>query len=154
MRRLMQAAALLTLLGAAPSLAQDISVSGQVERPSTLSVDALRALPAVTLDVAHLTSRGMQRATYTGAQLWAVVGAAGLVEPTGRERLQRVVMAQGRDGYAVALAIGELHPDFAGKQVLVAYAQDGQALPALRLIVPGDLHAGRNVRDLVSIEVR
>ena len=48
----------------------------------------------------------------------------------------------------------ELDPNFEGKQVLVAYAQDGKPLPALRLVIPADAHAGRNVRDVVAIEVR
>jgi len=37
---------------------------------------------------------------------------------------------------------------------LVAYAQDGKPLPGPRLVLPGDARAGRNVRDLVAIEVR
>ena len=140
---------------AAPPAPIALAVSGQVEHPRTLTLADLQALPPVTLEAAHTTSRGVQRASYTGPLLWALVGAAAPVsEPGGRDRLQRTLLARGRDGYAVALSVGELHPNFGRQQVLVAYAQDGQALPALRLIVPGDDHAGRNVRDLVAIEVR
>ena len=68
--------------------------------------------------------------------------------------LQHTLLARGRDGYAVALAIGEIDPRMEGKSVLVAVARDGQPLPALRLVVPGDAHAGRSVRDLVGIEIK
>lgn len=130
-------------------------MSGQVEHPRTLTLADLQALPPITLEVAHTTSRGVQRGTYTGPLLWALISAAVPVdEPGGRNRLQHTLLARGRDGYAVALSIGELHPDLGRQQVLVAYAQDGQAMPALRLVVPGDSHASRNVRDLVAIEVR
>ncbi len=97
----------------------------------------------------------MQKNNFTGALLWAVVNAAAPADESGpRSHLQHTLLARGRDGYAVALAIGELDPEFEGKQVLVAYAQDGKKLPALRLVVPVDAKAGRSVRDLVSIEIR
>ena len=64
------------------------------------------------------------------------------------------MLARGQDGYAVALAIGELDPNFEGKQVLIAYAQDDKPLPGLRLVVPADIRGGRGVHDLAAIEVR
>ena len=57
---------------------------------------------------------------------------------------------------AVALALGEIDPHYAGKVVILAY-QGGQppsSAGSLRLIVPGDAHGGRNVRDVVRIEVK
>jgi hypothetical protein len=59
-------------------------------------------------------------------------------------------------GYAVALAIGELDPHYEGKSVILAYAGgDPPATAAqLRLVVPGDVHGGRSVRDVAAIEVR
>ena len=162
LRRGVAVAGLVALLASAgPSAAQpgpallELAVSGQVEHKRTLTLADLQALPPVTLEVAHTTSRGVQRGTYTGPLLWALVSAAAPVnEPGGRDRLQRTLLAWGRDGYAVALSIGELHPDLGRQQVLVAHTQDGQPMPALRLVVPGDSHASRNVRDLVAIEVR
>jgi hypothetical protein len=38
--------------------------------------------------------------------------------------------------------------------VIVAYAEDGKPLDGLRLIVPGDKHGGRAVKDVVHIEVK
>ena len=62
----------------------------------------------------------------------------------------------GRDGYSVALSLGELDPDFEGKAVILAYSKDGNRLSAqdgIRLIVPNDRHGGRAVRDVVAIAV-
>jgi hypothetical protein len=65
------------------------------------------------------------------------------------------VAITGRDGYAVALAVGELDPHYEGKSVILAYAggEPPASIAARRLVVPGDKHGGRSVRDVTSIEV-
>lgn len=161
------AAVLLALLGPlAPCRAQavqaiiaaapiELAIAGRVGQPRTLSLADLQALPPVTVEVTYATARGPQSATYTGALLWPLLTAAAPVDEPGRNtHLRHTLLAHGRDGYAVALAFGELDPHMAGKQVIIAYAQDGKPLPLLRLVVPDDSHAGRAVRDLVFIEVR
>jgi len=163
------AAVLLALLGPpAPCRAQaaqnapaatpaslELAISGRVGQPRTLALADLRALPPVSVEVTHASGSGPQAATYTGALLWPLLAATAPVDEPGRStHLRHMLLAQGRDGYAVALAFGELDPHMEGKQVIVAYAQDGKPLPSLRLVVPGDSHAGRSVRDLVAIEVR
>lgn len=151
------------LLAAAPlpATAQDsppsagLTVQGRVEHARTLTLADLQAMPSVTLDVEYTTSKSPRKDSFTGTLLWTLVTSAGPVdEPGGRSGLQHTLLARGKDGYAVALAIGELDPHFEGKQVLIAYAQDGKPLPGLRLVVPADAHAGRGVHDLVAIEVR
>jgi hypothetical protein len=54
------------------------------------------------------------------------------------------------------LAIGELDPHYEGKSVILAYAGGDPPASAaqLRLVVPGDVHGGRSVRDVAAIEVR
>ncbi len=82
---------------------------------------------------------------------------AGLVDDPGKNAsLKHTLLITGRDGYAVALAIGELDPHYEGKSVILAYAGgDPPASTAqLRLVVPGDVHGGRSVRDVAAIEVR
>lgn len=153
--------ALLAALAAGPGAAQaqpapTLALAGHVEHPATLGLDALRALPAVTIEITRPVQGQAPRTTsYTGALLWSLVSAARPVHEAGpHSHLRHTILAQGRDGYAVSVAIGEIDPEFEGKQVLVAVAQDGKPLPDLRLVVPGDVRAGRSVRDLVSIEVR
>lgn len=164
MRCRLAAAVLATLLAAAPASAVaqtstpapvGLAVQGRVEHPRTLTLAELQAQPPVTLDVEYSTANGVRKASFTGALLWTLITAAGPVdEPGGRNGLRHTLLARGQDGYAVVLAIGELDPHFEGKQVLVAYAQDGKPLPGLRLVIPADAHAGRSVHDLVAIEVR
>ncbi len=126
-----------------------------MEHPRTLALADLQALPPVTLEVEYASSKGSQKETFTGALLWPLITAAGPVdEPGGRSALRHTLLARGQDGYAVALAIGELDPHFEGKQVVVAYARNDKPLPGLRLVIPADAHAGRGVHDLVAIEVR
>ena len=132
-----------------------LAIQGRVEHSRTLALADLQALPPVTVEVEHAHERDAQRHTFTGALLWPLLTAAGPVdEPGKRTFLQHTVLARGQDGYAVALAVGELDPNFEGKQVLIAYAQDGKPLPGLRLVVPADTRGGRSVHDLVAIEVR
>lgn len=139
---------------AAPAPAE-LALTGRVEHPRTLTLADLQALPPTSVEVAHASNQGEQRASYTGALLWTLLGAAVPVDRDGpRTRLEHTLLARGRDGYAVALAMGELDPRMAGKEVVVAYARDGKPTPALQLVVPGGSHAGRSVRDLVAIEVR
>jgi len=136
--------------------APGLAISGRVERPRTLTLAELQAMPAATVQVDSTTSTGVQQVKYTGPLLWTLVQAAQPVDDPsgGNTALQHTMLARGQDGYAVALSIGEIDPRMEGKQVLVAVAGDDQPVPYLRLVVPGDVHAARSVRDLVFIEVR
>ena len=58
------------------------------------------------------------------------------------------------DGYAVALSLGEIDPDYGHAAPVIATDCGGKALDAPRLVVPGDAHAGRAVRGVVTIEVK
>ena len=64
-----------------------------------------------------------------------------------------VGLCTARDGYVVVTSTGEIAPDFGGKAALVAYARDDQPLAELRLVMPGDKHGGRNVRDIAPIAI-
>jgi len=135
---------------AAKSLA--VKLDGKIKAPVSLTLAQLKALPAVTVEV-NYAEQGKSR--WTGASLMAILDKAGTVEAKGGGAyLQHLILARGNDGYAVGIAIGEIDPKFEGKQVIVAYERDGMALDSLHLIVPGDSHAGRGVRDLSEITVQ
>ncbi len=72
--------------------------------------------------------------------------------------LRKSILVAGTDGYTVAIAWGEIDPQFANKQVLLAYEEDGKSLPQAdgfaHLIVPGDVFAGRYVSNVSSVVVR
>lgn len=169
--RMSRAAALLlaVLALAGPAAAQDaaaprpadsgpapaaIVLSGGIKDPRTLALADLQARPAVTVEVTAAAAQGPRKITYTGALLWPLLQAAAVDAPGHATQHQHVLMARGSDGYAVAVAFGEMDPHLEGKQVLIAYAMDGKPLPAPRLVVPGDSHGARAVHDLAAIEVR
>lgn len=151
---------LLLALSASPAPAQTapggLSIEGGVAHPRTLSLADLQALPATTVETDFEGKDGPRRAVFTGAALLPLLDEAGMTDEPGEHNthLRHVVLAHGRDGYAVAIALGELDPRMEGKTAIVAYAQDGKPQTQLRLVIPGDHHAGRAVRDLVSVEVR
>jgi len=155
---------LLASLAALPALAQEpagkpspsLSIGGRIEHPRKVTLTELQAMPAATVELDSTTSKGVEHVKYTGPLLWTLMQAAQPVDDPsgGNTALQHTLLARGQDGYAVALSIGEIDPRMEGKQVLVAVARDGQPVPYLRLVVPGDVHAARSVRDLASIEVR
>ncbi len=131
-----------------------LTLKGHLAHPRSIALADLQAMPATTVEVSHAGHNGAQTNRYTGVLLWTLLKAAEPVDENGpRTHLQHTVRASGQDGYAVVLAIGEIEPDFEGKQVLVAYAEDGRAMATLKLIVPADAKAGRSVRDLISIDV-
>ena len=153
-----RAALLGALLGLATSAGwaqvpvAQVAVTGRVAQPATYSVEALAAMPGFEVQGAV---HGTQLSTFVGAMLWPLIAASGPLDgPERGSHLQHVIFARGADGYVVALAMGEIDPEFEGKPVIVAYKQDGALLPAPHLVVPGDRRAGRNVPELVAIEVR
>jgi DMSO/TMAO reductase YedYZ molybdopterin-dependent catalytic subunit len=146
-----------------PALAQEappavpstsVKLDGAVKTAATYSIADLAALPSagVTLTIqGHDAASG----TWKGVPLMALIDKAGTVEEKGHGAyLQHVIIARGADGYGVAIAIGEIDAKFEGKQVIVAYQKDGATLPSLRLVIPGDAHAGRDVRDLTELTLR
>jgi ABC-type molybdate transport system substrate-binding protein len=111
--------------------------------------------------LAHITQRfpsgrGEQQDEWTGPLLWDVLSLSGVVRNAGpRELAHLAVRVTGADGYSALVALGEIAPHFAGRQIQLADQENGAPLPnrALRLVVPGDVAGGRWVRDVVRIDV-
>jgi hypothetical protein len=138
---------------AAPDAVQGVTIGGHAEHALQLSLDDLKALPQSAIDVTFTTGHGLETGHFTGALLWDVIQKAGIVDAAGsktKHHLQHTLLVTGRDGYAVAVSLGEIDPEFAGKSVLLT---DDSAAEGVRLVVPGDKAGGRNVRDVVRIEI-
>ena len=135
---------------------QSVVIATFVEQTRTVDPAMVERLPAIEEKISFLTGRGPEQANYTGALLWSVLELAEMLGGDRRARLRRTIMVTGRDGYIAVLALAEIDPEFEGKQVLLAYRRDGQPIEGrtLRLVVPGDRHGGRSVRDVVRIELR
>ena len=136
-----------------------LAIGGQVERPRTLTLEEIRALPAKTLRVTlecagngrgqtsprypsmPWLEEGVSTAEWTGTPLAALMEAAG-VRPDARELVfrgtDRGIDRGTEHDYARSLTVAEaMRPD-----VLVVYAMNGQPLlpqhgAPLRLVVPG-----------------
>jgi DMSO/TMAO reductase YedYZ molybdopterin-dependent catalytic subunit len=149
------AAGLLALVPVTATAADTtLSVEGHVLHPLKLSAADLKTFPATELDVTFETSHGSEHGRFTGALLWAVLEQAQLADTAGKHPdLHHTLLATATDGYAIAFSFGEIDPDFGNRPIIVAYARDGKPLDGLRLVVPGDKHGARDVRDVVKIEV-
>jgi len=138
-------------------IARTFSISGAVESPLNLLESDLRRLPPTEVTVSFETNHGQEQGTFRGVLLWSLLSKATIVDGAEKSsHLSHTITIVGRDGYQVALSIGEIEPKFEGKSVILAYDRDGvpaSAADGLRLVVPGDRHGGRDVRDVVQIVV-
>jgi DMSO/TMAO reductase YedYZ molybdopterin-dependent catalytic subunit len=150
------AALVAALLLVAPAAAQPpgFSLDGKVRQPRQFTVADLKNLPAEHADVAFQTERGTTKSSYTGVLLWSLVEAAGGIDDDAKgAALRHAIRITAKDGYVVVTSTGEIAPDFGAKPALVAYERDGKPLDDIRIVMPGDKHGGRNIRDVVSIKV-
>jgi hypothetical protein len=140
----------------APAWAGDVNITGAVINPLHLSPGTLRALPATTVTIAKSADSDMPPGTFKGVLLTKLLSQAVLKDKQGKHAfLQHTMIVTGRDGYAVALAIGEIEPGMEGKAVILAYDVDGRPFrDGIHLVVPGDKQGARQVRDVVKIEVQ
>jgi len=136
---------------------QPAVLQGAVKQHLVLDDALLKSLPAVTIDVTFETGQGKKSGRYTGVLLWTLLEKAEPIDEPGKNtNLRHTLLITGRDGYAVALAVGEIDPHYEGKQIIIAYAggESSASTSSLRLVVPGDFHGGRSVRDVAKIELR
>jgi DMSO/TMAO reductase YedYZ molybdopterin-dependent catalytic subunit len=68
-----------------------------------------------------------------------------------------VVLAEAADGYKVAYSLAELDEQFGGRRVIVALSQNDAPLPdaegPLRVVVPGETHHARWIRQLTVLRL-
>lgn len=148
----MRCALLLAMLWSAGASAQTVQVTGMVQHAGPV---ALVSLKQVDVSGSFHTMSGKQTHRWTGPLLLDVLNAASIADAPGKKtHMRHVILASGSDGYAVAVAIGEIDPRGEGKQVILALREDGKPLGAPRLVVPNDASFTRGVHDLAGIEVK
>ena len=143
-------------LVAGPALAQspELVLQGKVRQPQRLTFEDLKKMPAEHADVSYQTDRGPVIASFTGVLLWSLIGTAGGIDDSAKNpELRHAICITAKDGYVVVTSSGEIAPDFGARGVIVAYERDGKPLDEFRIVMPGDKHGGRNVRDVVSINI-
>ena len=148
------AAAAILLAGAAAAQSPTLSLAGHLKQPQQLTLDDLKKLPAQHAEVTFQTDRGPVAASFTGVLLWSLIEAAGGIDDAERNAAVRhAIRVTAKDSYVMVTSTGEIAPDFGGKQALIAYERDGKPLDHFRLVMPGDKHGARNVRDIVTVAV-
>ncbi|CAG4893772.1 molybdopterin-dependent oxidoreductase [Paraburkholderia saeva] len=141
-----------------------ISLTGDVLRPMSFSVDDLRTYTSVFADPFDLrcftTNRFIRTIDrYRGVLLKELIKLAGLRCDSPGDFKRMVMIASAHDGYAVTFSWHELFNTPVGEQVLVAYECGGQSLDAEQgapvLYSGADiLPAPRHVKRLARIETR
>jgi hypothetical protein len=126
-------------------------------RDKKVSLDAseLGKLPVTEVDASdHQTKH-----RYSGVLVRDILGLVGA--PFGDalrgKALGLVVRITANDNYTVVFALAEFDPGFSDRSIILAEQQDGQPLPdnaaPFRVVVPGDSHPARWIRQVKSIEV-
>lgn len=152
------------ITGDAPrgTFSEDFILGGLVQNSGSYNLEALKAFPDAKTKTVHVTYQAGPNTvshTVTGVSLWALLSSAGIItDPNAKNDLiGKYVVATGSDGYKAVVALGEILPWLrTGKPYLVAYKADGHLLQDngfARLVVPGDIHGGRYVSNLIGIEV-
>ena len=137
--------------------AAQITLTGDVEKPLTLSLDDLRRLPRETVSVKN--EHAGKDEVYEGTSLAGLLKQAGVAQGARLrgKAMATCVVAEGSDGYRVVFSLAELDSDFEDSGVIVADTVDGKPLDEklgpLRLVAPHDKRPARWVRMLRSIQV-
>ena len=148
------ALALFLMVGFAAAQSPALVLDGKVKQPQRWTLDDLKKMPAEHATVSYQTDRGVVSASFTGVLLWSLIGAAGGIDDSGKNaELRHAIRITAKDEYVVVTSTGELAPDFGDKAAIVAYERDGKPLDGFRIVMPGDKHGGRNVRDVISIRI-
>ena len=125
------------------------------DKKVSLDASELAKLPETEVDASdHQTKH-----RYSGVLVRDILGLVGA--PFGDalrgKALSLVVRITANDNYTVVFALAEFDPGFTDRSIILADHQDGQPLPdnaaPFRVVVPGDNHPARWIRQVKSIEV-
>ncbi len=140
-----------------PDATAQLTVSGDVTTPLTLSIADLKKMPRETVAVMNPHEKKME--TYEGVLLEDVLHRAGAMQGDQLRglALSMYVVAEATDGYRVVFSLAELDSAFSESDVLIADTMNDAPLSAplgpLRLVVPHDKRPARWVRMLKSVKV-
>lgn len=143
-------------------------LGGEVNNPTTLNLSHLQSLPTTAVTVSFQTKTGLKTETYYGVSLWELINSEQTGLKVGNSGLnpknaflRQYILVEATDCYGAVVSIGEIHPNFEAKKVLVAYAkkaEDGKVEYLTeegfaRLVVPGDRAGGRFVSNIRNIMI-
>ncbi len=106
-----------------------VLVTGALKHPFEVTIDQLRGMPMHTVRVTFQNDKGTEHHTEGGVLLAQLLGPTALATQNKKgDLLSFVVLAVGADGYRAAVSYGEISPDFANKDVLVATSRGWHAV--------------------------
>lgn len=154
--KLLRLAAIFCLIGPVAPAAPPpgVAISAGTQPPVLFSAAQIAQLPQVPLAVAFGTGHGPFSARFAGPLLWTLLIRAHAIDPAQLKLFARAYIAiTGADGYVAVIALGEIAPSLEGKPVILADAMNGKPLAPgdLRIIIPGEHHGARDVRNVVRI---
>ncbi len=140
-----------SVLGVSAQQSATIDISGDVQKPMTVTAADLVAMPRITVTVAAVT--------YGGVLLDDVLKRAGV--PTSSslrgKALTTYILVEAQGGYQVVFSLGELDPSVTDNQIVLADSSDGKPLAEtegpFRLVIPKDKIGARSVRMLSRLRV-
>jgi DMSO/TMAO reductase YedYZ molybdopterin-dependent catalytic subunit len=141
---------------AEPPPASQITVVGPGGASVVLNPDELARMATTRITVSYETAHGAQNNSFEGPLLWDVLTRTGAIDANKpRDAARPTVMITATDGYAAAVAIGEISPGLEGKQVILAVKMNDKPIEPghLRIVVPLDHRGERDVHEVTRIEV-
>lgn len=128
-----------------------------MDERSAAILDGIRGLPAITFTATMRNPRSSADRTFHGPTLYDYAVATGLFPAKlgGGKLANSYFVVTAEDGARSAVALAEVWPNAAAKQVILAYEQDGEPIRnGVRLVLTGDWLAGRSIGGVVSIEAK
>lgn len=136
--------------------AQALTVSGEVEKPLTISLADFEKFPSIEVKG---KDKDEKEHTFKGTLLVNILKEAGVTLGSALrgKNLMKYVLVSAPDGYHVVFALPELDPEFSAESIIVATTVDGKPLPKdegpFRIVVPKDKKQARWVRQATAIKV-
>jgi hypothetical protein len=138
-----------------------LDLRGDVPSPRQLDAQELHKLPRTQIHTPD-PQNPAKEIVYSGPPFIEILKAGGLRLDSNmaglRALVSMTVVVEATDGYRAAFSLAELDPELTDRVVLLADTVDDQPLPSreapFRLIVPGDKHPTRWVRQVKMVTVR
>lgn len=146
----------LSFLGVFSGRAQTVNVTGEVDKPLTLTAANLASMQrteATAKDKQHVPH------TYSGVALAEIFKRAGVtIGPQLKgKNMAKYVLVTCADGYRVVFSLAELDSSFTDRVVILADQLEGKPLPAnegpFKIVVPGEKKPARNCFKVTAIAI-
>ena len=146
---------LIVMLQAALVRSQQLTVQNETGKQTLLARADVEALPHIKVT----SSASGASATFEGVLLKAVLERAGVGfgETLKGKRMASCLLVEAADGYRVVIALAEIDPAFADKQIVLAFLKDGKPMDdkegPYRIVIPDEKRMARWVRQVTTLKI-